>query len=372
MNDIKVSVCMVTYNHDRYIKQAVESVLGQRRNFSLEIVIGEDCSTDKTRAIVQKLAEKNPDTIRLRLAERNQGGKPNFMATFALCRGQYAAILEGDDYWTNPNKLQIQVDALDSHPEWATCFHPTQCVYEDGMQGQDVYPLNWTRPEATIEDLFEANFIPTSAALFRHGLFGPLPEWFGRLLLGDWPLHIMNAAHGKIGFLPEVMSAYRVHRRGLWTGESPLNRMNAISEMFTAIDHHFGGKYSAAIERYRANAVRGVMTELDTLKANMARVLGELNRSKSEEATRNADNLTIQCYWNHLANEISLLEQRYNALAQENSRLQAFYDMWTNSLSYRMVRENERPLKKLRKIVRREVKLTPEATANEPPLQKAA
>ena len=95
MDDIKVSVCMPTYNHERYIAQAVESVLAQNVNFPIELVIGEDVSTDRTREIVQQLARQHPDRIRLRLSDRNIGGKANFLATIALCRGQYVAMLEG-------------------------------------------------------------------------------------------------------------------------------------------------------------------------------------------------------------------------------------------------------------------------------------
>ncbi len=110
MGDIKVSVCMVTYNHARYIAQAVESVLAQRTDFPIEIVVGEDCSTDGTRGILVDLARRNSQTIRLRLAEYNQGGSSNFFGTLAACRGQYVAMLEGDDFWSSPDKLQKQVD----------------------------------------------------------------------------------------------------------------------------------------------------------------------------------------------------------------------------------------------------------------------
>src|SRR3954463_2980222 len=112
MDDIKVSVCMITYNHARYIEQAVESVLAQRTDFPIEIVIGEDCSTDGTRGVLVDLARRNSQTIRLRLAEHNQGGSTNFHGTLAACSGQYVALLEGDDFWSSPYKLQKQVEAL--------------------------------------------------------------------------------------------------------------------------------------------------------------------------------------------------------------------------------------------------------------------
>ena len=108
----KVSVLVLAYNQERYIAQAIQSALDQQTEFAIEIVIGEDCSTDRTRDILKRLAEDNPDLIRLLLREKNLGGTENFYDTLRQCRGEYVAMLEGDDYWTNPQKLQMQADAL--------------------------------------------------------------------------------------------------------------------------------------------------------------------------------------------------------------------------------------------------------------------
>ncbi len=352
----KVSVCMVTYNHEPYIAQAVESALAQQTAFPIEIVIGEDGSTDATPDILRRFARQHPDTIRLRLAERNQGAKANFMGTLADCRGQYVAMLEGDDYWTSPNKLQIQVDALNAHPEWAICFHPAKCEYEPGMHGHAIYPSNWTKPVATIEDLFEANIIATNSVVFRHRLFPALPAWFRDLKLGDWPLHILNAAHGDIGYLPPAMSAYRIHRGGIWSGETQAARMVAIFQMFTAIDHHFAGEYAAAIDGYRLNALRGIMAEVNAVKIGMAGVLSEL-RTKSAETNyivnTNPHSLTIQHYWNQLSTELTQLENKYETLLEEHRKVTAFRDAWCKSIPYRVVRETMRPFKKFWRMMRR-------------------
>src|SRR4051794_3890726 len=120
---MKVSVCMITYNHERFIEQAVASALTQATSFEYEIVIGEDCSTDRTRNILIELQRANPDKIRLLLPEHNLGAQRNFVQTLDMCRGQYIAYLEGDDYWTSSAKLQQQVDFLDQHADFAICFH---------------------------------------------------------------------------------------------------------------------------------------------------------------------------------------------------------------------------------------------------------
>jgi glycosyltransferase involved in cell wall biosynthesis len=121
MPNMKLSVAMITYNHERFIAQAIESVLAQKVDFDYEIVIGEDCSTDGTRAVIMDFQRRCPDRIVVLLRERNIGAMRNLAGTIAACRGKYLAVLEGDDYWTCANKLQKQVDFLDKHPDWAVC-----------------------------------------------------------------------------------------------------------------------------------------------------------------------------------------------------------------------------------------------------------
>jgi glycosyltransferase involved in cell wall biosynthesis len=259
MKHPKVSVCMVTYNQQQYIAQAIDSVLAQQTDFAVEIVIGEDCSTDGTRAIVEEYARRHPDRIRLLPPERNLGGKANFMRTFAECRGEYAAILEGDDYWTNPHKLQTQVDLLDKRRDWAICFHPAEIIYDDGRSGASRWPEHWDKPEATLVDLFNSDFIPTNAAVFRNKLFGAFPGWFSTLLVGDWPLHMLNAQYGNIGFVAETMSVYRVHARGLWSSKSHGEQMLELMRMLTVVDHHFHGQYAGPIDECRANILKSLI-----------------------------------------------------------------------------------------------------------------
>jgi glycosyltransferase involved in cell wall biosynthesis len=262
----KVSVCMLAYNQERFVAQAIESALAQETNFPYELVIGEDCSTDGTRDIVIDLARRHPDVIRLNLAEKNQGAKNNFMRTFAECRGEYLAILECDDYWTDPGKLQMQVDALDANPSWAICFHPAQCIFHDDLPGAEVYPVGWTRPVATLDDLLLQNFIPTASALFRGGLQSKLPVWFVDVTAGDWALHLLNATRGDIGFLPKIMAVYRVHSDGFWSGRSLTDQMSEIFRLLTIIDRHFEGKYSARIEQSRINSISWIIRERDNYR----------------------------------------------------------------------------------------------------------
>lgn len=120
-----VSVVTITYNHEPWIARTIEGVLAQEVDFPLEMVIAEDCSTDGTRAVCERYAEAHPDIIRLLPSERNLGIIPNERRAMAAARGKYIAFCEGDDYWTEPSKLQRQVDFLESHPDYSVCF--TRC-----------------------------------------------------------------------------------------------------------------------------------------------------------------------------------------------------------------------------------------------------
>lgn len=132
---MKVSVLMLAYNHAQYIAQAVDSVLMQQVDFDYEIVIGEDCATDNTRDILIRYQQENPEKIRLLLPEKNLGMHDNLIQTFKACHGSsYIALLEGDDYWTSPDKLQKQVDFLDAHADYTLCFHNALILHQDGSR----------------------------------------------------------------------------------------------------------------------------------------------------------------------------------------------------------------------------------------------
>src|SRR5262249_32985339 len=132
--DMKVSVLVLAYNHERFIGHTLESVLSQQVGFDWEVVIGEDCSTDGTAAVVRRYANRHPERIRVLPRERNLGMHRNFADTWAACRGQYIAILEGDDYWTSPTKLSRQAAFLDARPDYTECFTDVEVFHEDGSR----------------------------------------------------------------------------------------------------------------------------------------------------------------------------------------------------------------------------------------------
>jgi glycosyltransferase involved in cell wall biosynthesis len=160
----KVSVSLLAYNHGSFIAQALDSILSQQVNFDYEIVIGEDCSQDNTREIVLSYQKNNPDKIRIFLSKKplndRKSGRLNLVRNLKACRGEYVALLDGDDYWSSPFKLQKQVDFLDSHPKYAICFHDAIRMYENGSQQSWLYP-GGKKEVYSLADLAAGNFIPT-------------------------------------------------------------------------------------------------------------------------------------------------------------------------------------------------------------------
>ncbi len=245
---MKLSVVMVTYNHERFIAQALSSVLAQRTTFDFEVIVAEDCSTDGTRAIVMDFARRYPHKILPLLRERNLGMVRNFREALAACRGQYVALLEGDDYWIREDKIQSQIDFLDAHPDHAVCCARAQFVDETGGGQPRIYPAI-PSGSYTFADLFDANFVVTCTAVYRWGSVGPLPDWFLTFKLVDWPLHILVAQTGKIHLMDEVMGVYRIHSGGVWSSLSRLDQLLATKQMLTALDAHLGFQYTNTIRR---------------------------------------------------------------------------------------------------------------------------
>lgn len=219
--NIKLSVCLSTYNHEEFIAEAIDSVLMQQTDFDYEIIIGEDDSSDNTRAIVKGYKERFPDRIRLFLNSRENviyiNGKPtglwNFVNKLKNANGKYIAVLDGDDYWTSPLKLQKQVDILESDQSLGGCFHETQLIYEDGsfgkVYGRDTSDLMYTEDTITALSPFH-----TSSFVFRNDAL-QIPDWFLENQSADMALFSIISSFGPLKKIPEVMSVYRKHKGGI-------------------------------------------------------------------------------------------------------------------------------------------------------------
>jgi glycosyltransferase involved in cell wall biosynthesis len=281
---MKLSVAMITYNHERFIAQAIASVLAQRVNFDYEIIIGEDCSTDGTRAIVEDFTRRYPDRIRPILHKQNVGGLRNIESTMAACRGLYLAILEGDDYWTSEDKLQKQVDFLDAHPDCAISCHRVRFLHESASQNSaskpEVFPPHPAGPY-TLEDLLKGNFVMTCSVVLRGDLTRPLPRSLSTTQVGDWPRYALTAAHGNIELMDEIMAVYRLHPGSSWSALPPASRIKEAARMLQALDKELGYHHRSTIRQTLARLYYEV-------------ALGARQQGKRQETAR----YTISCIRN--------------------------------------------------------------------------
>lgn len=203
-----VSVATIAYNVEKWLPECIESVLMQQTNFKVELVIGEDCSTDSTRSIALAYQKKYPDIIRVLLPAKNQGLTPNSVATQNACRGKYIALLDGDDYWTDPMKLQRQIEFLEANPDYAGSGHQSWKIFEDGSpsvlfgaQHDTDYGLN---------DTLSHRKFHTSSLVYRKKIWdkaGGIPE---NISSNERAIYPMVALAGKIRYFKEAMCVYRL------------------------------------------------------------------------------------------------------------------------------------------------------------------
>jgi glycosyltransferase involved in cell wall biosynthesis len=215
-----VSVSMCTYQHERFIAQAIEGVLMQQTSFTVQLVLGEDFSTDGTRAICESYAAKYGDRIKLLPSDKNLGQSENLLRTLKACTGKYLASCEGDDFWTDPYKLQKQVDFLEANPEYVLCFHQVDVVDQDGNLLEDRVPADITRYNSL--SLFHT-FVPTPSMLFRNCIQA-LPDEFFKVKSTDAFICGMLTAFGDAADLGFVGASYRKHPGGMYNQLSMLNR----------------------------------------------------------------------------------------------------------------------------------------------------
>lgn len=208
-----VSICMSTYRHERYIKQAIESVMMQQTEFDIELVIGEDYSDDSTRTICENLASRYGPRIRLLPSDRNYGQNYNLSRIITACTGKYIAMCEGDDYWIDPDKLQKQVEFLEKHPHHVMCFHLINTVDQDDRVLEQQEADGKVKEYYCLE--FFQTFVPTLSILFRNCLDYFPPEFY-KIKSTDAFIVGMLSGHGDGARLGFVGGCYRKHEGGLF------------------------------------------------------------------------------------------------------------------------------------------------------------
>lgn len=266
---LKLSILVLAYNHGQFVEQAINSVLMQKKDFEYEIVIGEDCSTDNTRAIVESFQKQYPNHIRLLLTETNLGMHSNLDRSLRACRGEYVAMLEADDFWLDSLKLQTQVAFMDAHPGCAYCFTGFTRVFENEQKSIYETPPG-EHQNYTLEDLLVyGGFSRTCTIVFRRSLMAEEPDWIKPLGMADYPMWIFLATQGSIGYIAGNMAVYRVHLGGIWGGEQDLKRRIIMIETLDAIDRYLRHNYSSILRRQitsRAYALSLLFVEQKNLR----------------------------------------------------------------------------------------------------------
>ncbi|HTH30415.1 MAG TPA: glycosyltransferase, partial [Lacibacter sp.] len=205
-----LTVCLITYNHKRYIRQAIEGVLKQRVNFSIELLIADDFSTDGTRDILKEYQQRYPEFVKLILQEKNVGPAQNWTDLITAPTSKYIAYFEGDDYWIDEHKLQKQVDFMEANADHSFCFHQALRVNESTSQ-YDVYPQTALRSFNT-QEFLQLITIPMASLVYRREV--PI-QIIKKHSHGDFLMLCSLLTHGKAYFFQEVMSVYRVHTNGV-------------------------------------------------------------------------------------------------------------------------------------------------------------
>lgn len=202
-----VSVSITAYNSEAWLSRALDGVLSQRRNFPIEVIIGDDCSQDETIQIAHAYRERHPELVHVYERAKNVGIQRNYFETLSKCAGKYIAWLDADDYWTDPDKLAIQVGMLEADPTISVCVHPVRWITVDG-EVKRIYPA-MKAGRYGIDEIVRHDFIPTASAVFRNGFQKDIPCWYFDIApTTDWPVWVLCALRGDILLLDRVMADY--------------------------------------------------------------------------------------------------------------------------------------------------------------------
>ncbi len=264
-----ISVVVTTYNHKTYIEECLNSILEQQTTYSFEIILGEDDSKDGTREICMAYAKRFPDKIKLFLRSRKDAiiinGKPtgryNFTENIKAAKGRYIALCEGDDYWTDPKKLQKQVDFLEANKNYAGCFH--NVMYSHYSKPKDTY--NWRTYNRSdfyqIDTITTRALFHTSSYVFRNDDF-QFPDWFFQIVSGDMALLAIISKKGDLKLLDGSMSVYRKHEGGITANERKIqfhnDRIQLIDQLNDFFDKTYDDKAKKVMDFHK--------TEIDQLR----------------------------------------------------------------------------------------------------------
>ncbi len=270
-----VSICCLAYNHEKYIRDALDSFLAQKTSFPIEVLIHDDASTDGTADIIREYEKKYPDIIKPVYQTENQYSKGvkniSGIFNFPRAKGRYIAMCEGDDYWTEPDKLEKQVAYLDSHPGCSLCFHSARQVTVDGsITDGYMRPYRKDRKVSPEEIIDKTSGYAMNSMVFPVEVVEHIPDYYWNCPIGDIPMQLMMAEKGWAYYMDEAMSVYRVGVAGSWTAQmksgdyekKQKEYCRQMEAMYREFDRETGGKY----HKQAVNAARriGFLTKVNT------------------------------------------------------------------------------------------------------------
>lgn len=253
---MKINICCITFNHAAYLRQTLDSFLSQKVNFDIEIVLADDFSTDGSREILLFYKEKYPDKIRLILQASNVGVRYNFLTALSACDGDYIAFCDGDDYWTNPHKLQLQIDLMERRPDVSLCFH--NVWFQDGEK----YALKkhvLKDHVYEIEDLSMGNFINTVSAVIRTSALDRKLIKDPSVVPCDYTLFMLVARAGSIYYFKKPMAVYRYHTTSSWSTQSDQEQMMKSVKVLDGLIGHFTDKINGLLSWYKEQLIDYVL-----------------------------------------------------------------------------------------------------------------
>ena len=243
----KVSICLITYNHVNYIKEAIDGVLNQVKPFTWELIIADDFSTDGTRQILLEYKEQYSSNIKLILQDKNIGPARNWLELIGSATGQYVAYFDGDDYWTDVNKLKKQIEFLDKNLEYNICFHNASILKGGELQEDKIYKSD-RKKIIGFEDLLSGDYTKTCCSIIRRtDRINHIPVEMAH----DTIYYLICLEGGeKAYYIDEDMAVYRVHQKGLWSLLDLISRNEQSFEVHKYMLKRYSDRKESKIIKY--------------------------------------------------------------------------------------------------------------------------